>query len=102
MNSQVTNWAHTYGSTSSESASHVRTDSQGNVFVVGSFSETVDFDPGSGMDTRTSAGNGDAFVVQLNGTVNIEEHTRDEVRIFPNPASTYLIIQSENANSEPI
>lgn len=41
-------------------------DPEGNSFIVGSFLETVDFDPGSGSFTRTSNGSEDIFVTKLN------------------------------------
>ena len=40
-------------------------DSQGNVYTVGSFSGTVDFDPGPGMFHLTAAGTSDLFVSKL-------------------------------------
>jgi LPXTG-motif cell wall-anchored protein len=42
------------------------TDGTGNVYVAGSFSGTVDFDPGAGTDNRTSAGGNDAFLTKYN------------------------------------
>jgi|GEM_PF-940507 len=41
-------------------------DSSGNAYVVGSFTGTVDFDPGSGTQNRTSAGVQDAYCLSLN------------------------------------
>ncbi|NVK04031.1 MAG: T9SS type A sorting domain-containing protein [Flavobacteriia bacterium] len=45
-------------------------DSQGNVFVVGSFFGTSDFDPGTGTNDITSNGGTDAFVWKLDSSGN--------------------------------
>jgi hypothetical protein len=37
-------------------------DSSGNSYVTGYFSGTVDFDPGSGVDSHTSNGGYDVFL----------------------------------------
>lgn len=45
----------------------LRIDSTGNVYVVGDFQNTVDFDPNSGISELTASGSYDAFVVKLSG-----------------------------------
>ena len=49
----------------SEAASGIGTDSSGNVYTAGYFEYPVDFDPGAGTDTLSSAGNGDGFLVKM-------------------------------------
>ncbi len=44
--------------------------SNSSVFITGSFSTTVDFDPSAGTSTITSAGNTDAFVAGYNCNTN--------------------------------
>lgn len=56
-------WSKRYGSTEPDAARAVTVDRDGNVVVVGSFQETVDF----GAGAVTSAGSLDAFVVKLRG-----------------------------------
>ncbi|MFO0808040.1 MAG: hypothetical protein U0746_05415 [Gemmataceae bacterium] len=41
-------------------------DSAGSIYATGSFSSTVDFDPGIGTHSRTSSGASDVFVVKVN------------------------------------
>ena len=40
-------------------------DNEGNIIVAGDFMATVDFDPGRGVDNRTSNGGEDVFVTKL-------------------------------------
>lgn len=42
----------------------VAMDANSNVFITGSYSKTVDFDPGAGTATLTAQGKGDAFVAK--------------------------------------
>ncbi|MHC4521514.1 MAG: FG-GAP-like repeat-containing protein, partial [Planctomycetota bacterium] len=58
-------WTRTLGGASPEMARTVAADALGNVFVVGSFQDTVDFQPGPGMDERTSAGMDDVFLTKF-------------------------------------
>jgi hypothetical protein len=46
-------------------------DSAGNVYQVGSFTGTVDFDPGAGTTVLTSLGSRDSFVVKLDTSGNL-------------------------------
>ena len=41
-------------------------DASGNRYVCGTFSGTVDFNPGVGLDARTGAGNWDGFITRFN------------------------------------
>jgi hypothetical protein len=55
-------WAFILASMGSGDVWDVTTDSQGNVYTVGRFAGTADFDPGSETDERTSSGETDIFV----------------------------------------
>ncbi len=59
-------WADRIGGTSSEYSYNSRVDDSGNVYFVGKFQGTVDFDPGVGSLNLTSAGGTDIFVSKLN------------------------------------
>ena len=54
-----------FGGTDGDVPYGIDVDSNGNVFVVGTYAGTVDFDPGAGTTSRTSRGNNDNFVVKL-------------------------------------
>ena len=54
--------AQTWGGSGNEFVEDIVVDSQGNVFIVGEFNQTVDFDPGPGTYTMDSAGLEDIFI----------------------------------------
>ena len=56
-------WARTVGGSGTDQANSVGV-LNGALYVGGSFEETVDFDPGAGTATHTSAGEQDAFVAR--------------------------------------
>ena len=59
-------WARTWGGTYAVGAGDngygTTTDDEGNIYVTGVFRSTVDFDPGSGTENRTSYGADDIFL----------------------------------------
>lgn len=59
-------WAHALGGPGEDEARAVAILLEADVFVVGSFSGTADFDPGSGRTELASAGGTDVFVLRLN------------------------------------
>ncbi|MCC6701375.1 MAG: SBBP repeat-containing protein [Fluviicola sp.] len=65
---QTFDWAKSQGGTSSDIALDVVTDAAGNVYTVGYFSGTVDFDPSGVTQNLVSAGAQDIFVSKLNAT----------------------------------
>lgn len=54
----------TFGSTGDERATSTAIDSSGNVYVVGRFTGTVDFDPSSAVNSLTSYGSTDVFITK--------------------------------------
>ncbi|MGE0377212.1 MAG: hypothetical protein AB7I48_11215 [Planctomycetaceae bacterium] len=94
------------------------TDSAGNVYATGSFSGTIDLNPGSGSDIRTSNGGADMYVVKLatsgnyswaetfggpgfisvfdlavgpGNTLHLAGYLSDTVDFDPDPLSTYIV-----------
>ena len=57
-------WARTFGGTQVDTARDIATDNAGNLYVSGSFQNTVDFDPGTGNVSHTSNGGKDVFLVK--------------------------------------
>lgn len=58
-------WGKVFGGTDGDVPYGIDVDSNGNIFVVGTYAGTVDFDPGAGTTSRTSRGNDDNFVIKL-------------------------------------
>lgn len=69
--SQNLQWARGFGNTGSDAAKSVAVDPSGNVYATGSFSGTVDFDPGAGTFTMSPIySNNNAYVVKLDASGN--------------------------------
>ena len=64
LQAQTTNfeWAKKLGSTGNDRGRAITTDADGNVYAVGGFSETVDFDPGPGTTNLTAFNNADVYI----------------------------------------
>jgi len=58
-------WAAEWGSSNYEYARGLELSSGDAIHIVGSFADTVDFDPGAGTQFRTSAGSNDAYWLTL-------------------------------------
>ena len=63
-------WARAMGGTEEDEANGVAVDAAGNVYSVGEFEDTADFDPGVGVFNLTSAGSFDIFVSKLDSAGN--------------------------------
>jgi hypothetical protein len=59
-------WTYIFGGTGTDSGYALAVDSSNNVYIAGSFSDTVDFYPGGLEDNKTSAGNTDIFITKIN------------------------------------
>lgn len=81
-------WAKSFGGANNDYGRKVRTDANGNVYVVGYFSGTVDFDPGAGVSNLTSQSSGvqqDLFIVKLDAAGNFvwaEQRQAQSVQMF--------------------
>jgi VCBS repeat-containing protein len=58
-------WVRRMGGTTDDNGNAIAVDAAGNVYTTGDFTDTVDFDPGSGTTNLTSGGSLDAFVSKL-------------------------------------
>lgn len=63
-------WAKQLGSTNDDSGQSTKVDASGNIYITGYFNGTVDFDPGPGTNSLTSAGADDAFICKLSAAGN--------------------------------
>ncbi len=69
-NAQTFGWAGSLGSGSNEEGRGVAVDASGNVYSVGYFTGSGDFDPGPGVTTLTSGGSNDVYVSKLDASGN--------------------------------
>lgn len=63
-------WVRQIGGTSYDIGDHVLTDQQGNVYTLGRFYNTIDFDPGPATYNLTSNGDYDVFIQKLDANGN--------------------------------
>ena len=61
-------FAENIGGIGDDNGAGVTTDAQGNIYAIGTFTGTADFDPGSGTHDVISKGGTDAYVVKLSPT----------------------------------
>lgn len=59
------NWVKSMGGIAADLVRDMTTDDSGNMYFTGTFSSTVDFDPGPNVFNLVSAGGGDIFVLKL-------------------------------------
>ena len=78
-------WVKTFGGISNQTIRGVACDRFNNVYVLGYFSGTTDFDPGLGTVYVTSAGSTDAFLVKINADGGF-----GGVLTFGGPATAYI------------
>lgn len=95
-------WAGSFGNTGisyNDLAYDVTVDSQGNIYTIGRFVETVDFDCGSGTAEQTSAGWDDMYVQKINSNVlAVNENDLSGFKLYPNPSDRFINISAENLN----
>jgi len=65
-------WGRTWGGPEWDVGCGVAADGSGNVYVAGSFCDTVDFDPEGGGDPHTSNGSEDAFLSKFDSSGDFE------------------------------
>ena len=63
-------WAIQFGGTGSDGGNSLFIDDADDIYITGSFVNTIDFDPGVGINNLTSAGQSDVFICKLDGDAN--------------------------------
>ncbi|MBP6390536.1 MAG: T9SS type A sorting domain-containing protein [Flavobacteriales bacterium] len=64
-------WAKSIGSTAGDVANDVQVDGSGNVYLLGNYTGTVDFDPGAPTCNRTAMGGADGFMAKYDPNGNM-------------------------------
>lgn len=63
-------WAKSFGATTEDCGKGIDLDASGNVYTVGYFYGSTDFDPGAGISNLSPLGNCDVFISKLDNTGN--------------------------------
>ncbi|MCW3104565.1 MAG: hypothetical protein JWO09_3005 [Bacteroidetes bacterium] len=63
-------WAKRIGSSSDDAANSIAIDASGNIYTIGRFQGTVDFDPGTGTASLSATGYNDVFILKLDAAGN--------------------------------
>ncbi|APY10789.1 hypothetical protein BWZ22_05840 [Seonamhaeicola sp. S2-3] len=58
-------WVKTIGNTGCDQAKSLTIDKNDNIYTIGSFSDTVDFDPNAGVSNLSSNGSSEVFILKL-------------------------------------
>lgn len=61
-------WAYAFGTTGFNFGNGIAVDQQGDVYVIGDFEGTIDFDPGPGVASVTANGGASVFIVKFSNT----------------------------------
>ena len=71
--SQIT-WANTFtmGGINDDNSRDIIVDNNGNFYLIGSFTNTLDIDPGPGQTILTSMGGTDGFIAKYNSNGNLQ------------------------------
>ena len=72
VHAQSFRWAAQAGGNDYDAGEDVAVDAANNVYMVGIFNQTADFDPGAGTYTMTSAGAQDVYVMKLDSNKNFK------------------------------
>lgn len=87
-------WVKSFGGSNYDLSSSIAIDDLGNIYMTGTFTETVDFDPGGGVSTLTSEGANDRFILKL-GTLSLNilaYNYGNAISVYPNPTKGLLNI----------
>lgn len=91
-------WVNTLGGPGRDASTFVILDKTGNIYLSGSYNNTVDFDPGSGQYylpvDHVFNGLNDAFITKWQQqTTPVEDINEQEASIYPNPVKDVFSIQ---------
>ncbi|MBL7912360.1 MAG: T9SS type A sorting domain-containing protein [Bacteroidia bacterium] len=92
------NFAHKYGSSGTETGISIASDGV-NIYTAGYFSNTIDFDFTTGVNTHVSLGGTDPIIHKMNlSSVSVKENNTNNLRFYPNPANEELHFENYNGN----
>jgi hypothetical protein len=68
LHAQNFEWAKSIGGVGFDEGNSIALDASGNIYSIGRFQGTVDFDPGAGTSNLTSAGSYDIYILKLDAS----------------------------------
>ena len=97
-------WAKSMGDTGIDRSNSIIMDKSGNVYTIGLFMGTVDFNPGAGTSNLTSAGSTDIFISKLdvNPVGILENSFGNTLMVYPNPTEGAMSIDLGTSYDEVI
>jgi hypothetical protein len=95
-------WAKSFGGKSMDVGFSINVDAANNIYTTGYFSESVDFDPGEGVNNTNSKGGQDIFVHKMNQTATgvTDMGNGIDISLYPNPSNGFLHIALNEAVGE--
>jgi len=81
-------WTEVIGGKGGDAVNSIASDGKGNIYIVGHYADTVDFDPGTGTSLLASAGMRDMLLVKLGIATRDESanNIKRSISIYPNPS----------------
>ncbi|MBA2613951.1 MAG: SBBP repeat-containing protein [Bacteroidetes bacterium] len=91
-------WAQKFGDFGGDVGSSIYLNALGDIYSTGNYAYTVDFDPSLGVDTLSTQGYDNIYIVKFNeATVGLKENfDATNIKVYPNPTNGILDIESEN------
>ena len=95
-------WAKSFGGDGVSGGQSITVDATNNVYTIGSFNKTVDFDPGTESKNITSIGDNDIFVHKMKQTATgvADMGNGIDISLYPNPSNGFIHIALNEAVGE--
>lgn len=96
-------WARSMEGTENSTAYAVDVDGSSNVIVSGRFAGTIDLDPGTGVDSRTTSGYSDAFIIKLNASGDYQwghSYAEDSRSVYCNSNDEILLLGTNSGTTQ--
>ena len=92
-------WAKSFGGKSMDVGFSINVDAANNIYTTGYFSESVDFDPGEGVNNTNSKGGQDIFVHKMKQTATgvADIGNGIDISLYPNPSNGFIHIALNEA-----
>jgi len=95
-------WAKSFGGDGVSGGQSITVDATNNVYTIGSFNKTVDFDPGTESKNITSIGVNDIYVHKMKQTATgvADMGNGIDISLYPNPSNGFIHISLNDAVGE--